>query len=83
MKTFVGECIRDSSEFRLLTKPHVMAAATFVAPDGDTIRVTRGPADLFDLPSQTEVSAHWHGERRTDGFRLTVAQLKSMPVEDW
>jgi len=39
--------------------------------------VTRRPSDLLDLPSTTDVLAHWHGEWRTD---VTVGQLKSMPV---
>jgi hypothetical protein len=51
-----GGGIRDGSEFKLLTKPTVMASATFASPDGKGwIRVARHPSDLFDLPDETEV----------------------------
>jgi hypothetical protein len=53
-------------------------ASTFIAPDGDAIRVTRRAADLFDLPDATEVLAHWHGQRLTEPFRLTVGTLKRL-----
>jgi hypothetical protein len=74
---FIGD-IRPASEFRLTAKVTSMAASTFIAPDGDTIRVTRRAADLFDLPDATEVLAHWHGRRLTEPFRLTVGTLKRL-----
>jgi hypothetical protein len=71
-------CIRPGTEFRLLTSLKAMASATFIAPDGNAIRVTRCPADLFNLPDETEVLAHWHGQWRADGFLLTVGELKRL-----
>jgi hypothetical protein len=38
--------------------------------------VTRRAADLFSLPDDTPILAHWHGQHRTDGFAMTVRLLK-------
>lgn len=75
---FVGDCIQDGTRFRLLKKATSQAPSTFTARRGDSMHVTRRLADLFDLPDETPVLAHWHGERRTDGFRLTVGALKAL-----
>jgi hypothetical protein len=53
------------------------APSTFAALLPDELRVTKRAADLFKLPDDTPVLAHWHGQWRTDGFATTVGQLKA------
>ena len=70
-----GEELRRADEFRLTAKPRNLAAASFIALlDGEVI-VTRRLADLLMLPPTTPVLANWHGERRTDVFLMTLADL--------
>ena len=68
--------VRPGSEFKLTSKPGNLASATFVAALPGELRVTRRLIDLFDLPDDTPVIAHWHGAHRTDGFATTVLELK-------
>ena len=42
--------------------------------------MTRRLTDIIHLPDETPVVAHWHGQHRTDGFSLTIADLKDMAV---
>jgi hypothetical protein len=72
---------RPASEFRLTAKANNMSSATFVAVEDGTIHVTRTLSDLFHLPDQTPVVAHWHGQYRTDGFALTVGELRLLAKE--
>jgi hypothetical protein len=65
-----GTDVRLGSDFRLTCKPSNAASATFVAVH----------ADIIHLPDETPVVAHWHGQHRTDGFSLTIADLKDMAV---
>ena len=81
MTTFVINGARPGSEFRLTAKATNTSNATFVAVEGSTIHVTRRLSDLFEFPDQTPVVAHWHGERRTDGFALTVGELRLLANE--
>lgn len=73
-----GAELRPAAEFRLTTKPGNLAAASFVALGGDVVTVTRRLVDLLGLPNATPVLANWHGERRTDVFLLTVAELRAL-----
>ena len=72
--TIVGA--RPGSEFRLTAPARRQSSATFVAVWDGTIRVTRRLSELFDLPDEVPVVAHWHGQFRTDGFALTVGELR-------
>jgi hypothetical protein len=74
--TIIGA--EPGERFQLTTIPTRMADATFVAVYGTTVHVTRRLSDLLTLPDDTPVVAHWHGQRRTDGFALTVGELKRM-----
>ena len=65
-------------DFRLTATPHALAAATFVAVGPASIQVTRRLADLWPLPDETPVVAHWHGQWRTDGFAMTVGELRRL-----
>jgi hypothetical protein len=72
----VGEALKPGSEFEYCARPDCQAAASFVAIGKDETIVTRRAADLFRLPDDTPVIANWHGERMTDAYLLTVAELK-------
>lgn len=67
---------RKGSEFQITAKPHCKSASTFVAWVPDGLFVTSHMDALFNLPDDTVVVAHWHGEWRTDGFGTTVKELK-------
>jgi hypothetical protein len=68
--------VRPGAEFQLTAKPSNMAQSTFAAVLPEEIRVTRRLTELFDLPNDTPVLAHWHGEWRTDGFATTIGELR-------
>lgn len=76
-----GADLRPGAEFSVTTKPSNKAASTFAALTRDGLAVTRRLADLWSLPDNTPVLAHWHGEYRTDGFSTTVGELKSKALE--
>lgn len=67
---------RPGDEFRMTSKPNVKAASTFVALTDSKAIVTHYAEELFELPPETNVIAHWHGEWRTAAFLLTVGELK-------
>jgi hypothetical protein len=67
---------RPGQEFQFATNPSNLAASTFFALVDGRLVVTRRADDLFCLPSETPVLAHWHGSYRTDGFAMTVGILK-------
>lgn len=67
---------RPASEFKLTYKPANQASATFVAVIPGEIVVTRCLNDILGYPDDTPVVAHWHGHYRTDGFAMTVGELK-------
>jgi hypothetical protein len=73
--------IRPGAEFRFTNKPSNKAASTFAALVDDKLVVTRRAEELFTLPDSTPVLAHWHGERRTDGFSMTVSLLEKKANE--
>ena len=73
---------RPNTEFRLTCKPSNLAALTFVAVHGDEVHVTRSAAQIAELPDDTPVVAHWHGERRTDGFAMTVVEFRAQYASD-
>ena len=73
----VSDTLRPASEFQFVSKPTNAAAANFIAVKKDELIVTRRASDLFALPDDTTVIANWHGERRTDAFLLTIAELKA------
>src|ERR1700722_1229856 len=75
-----GTDVRLGSDFRLTCKPSNAASATFVAVHDGVILVTRRLIDIIHMPDETPVVAHWHGQHRTDGFSLTIADLKDMAV---
>jgi hypothetical protein len=78
MISFTGPDLREGGEFEFVVPPDRRAHSTFVAPTSETeVLVTRRATDLFHLPDDTPVVAHWHGEYRTDAFRLTVGELKA------
>lgn len=68
---------RPGEEFQFTAKPTNKASGTFVAVVGDEMRVTNYAHELFGLPDETPVLAHWHGSYRTDGFAMTVGSLKA------
>jgi hypothetical protein len=78
--TITGD-VRPGREFQLTAKPTNMARSTFVAAADGNLIVTRRVSDLFALPDETPVVAHWHGEHRTDGFDMTVGSLKDLAVK--
>jgi hypothetical protein len=73
--------VRPGAEFRLTVKPWNAAPATFVAVTSTEIRVARRLVSLFDLPDATPVVAHWHGQYRTDGFALSVGELRALAAQ--
>ena len=75
-KSITGD-VRPSAEFEFTCEPRNMAQSTFTALTNGKLIVTRRFTDLCSLPDDTPVLAHWHGERRTDGFSTTIAQLKA------
>jgi hypothetical protein len=78
--TITGD-VRPGSAFRFACKPSNVATSTFAALVGGGLVVTRQATKLFDLPDDTPVLAHWHGQWRTDGFATTVGELKSKACE--
>lgn len=81
MTAFTITGARPGSEFRLIELATRMSSAIFVAVWDGTIHVTRRLSDLFSLPDEAPVVAHWHGQYRTDGFALTVGELRSLAKE--
>ena len=77
MLSIIGDDLRPGDEFKFVSNPANRASSTFAALTSDGLLVTRRATDLFDLPKDTPVLAHWHGERRTDGFATTVGMLKA------
>ena len=78
MITFAGTALRERNEFQILIRPENQASSTFMAPISETeILVTRRAQELFHLPDETPVVAHWHGGRRTAAFSLTIGLLKA------
>jgi hypothetical protein len=75
-----GTDVRLGSDFRLTCKPSSASSATFVAVHDGVIRVTRRLTDIIHLPDETPVVAHWHGQYRTDGFAMTIADLKGLAI---
>jgi hypothetical protein len=69
--------LRSGDEFKFVRNPANCASSTFAALIGDGLLVTRRATALFDLPEDTPVLAHWHGQHRTDGFAMTVGMLKA------
>jgi hypothetical protein len=69
--------LRVGEEFQFTNKPTSAAASTFAAVLPDELRVTRYASELFGLPDETPVLAHWHGNWRTDAYATTVGQLKA------
>jgi hypothetical protein len=67
--------LQPGERFRFTSKPSNMAASTFTAVTPERLVVTRRFVNLRDLPPETPVIAHWHGERRTDAFLSTVGDL--------
>ncbi len=76
-KAFITGDVRPGAEFEFITKSADPAASTFVALVDGKLIVTRYAVDLFGLPNDTPVLAHWHGRSRTEGFTMTVAELKA------
>lgn len=72
--------LRSGDEFEFTCNPNNRAASTFAALTSDDLLVTRRATALFDLPDDTPVLAHWHGQYRTDGFGMTVGMLKAKAV---
>jgi hypothetical protein len=68
--------VRPGHEFELTAKPTSKSKATFIVALPGELRVTRRLSDILDLPDNTPVIAHWHGQHRTDGFATTVGELK-------
>jgi hypothetical protein len=81
MTAFTITGARPGSEFRLTERADRLSNATFVAVWDGTIHVTRRLSDLFSMPDEVPVVAHWHGQYRTDGFALTVGELRSLAEE--
>jgi hypothetical protein len=69
--------IRPGDEFRFSSSPAAMASSTFTAITSAGAIVTRRFSNLENLPPETPVVAHWHGEWRTDAFPSTVGELKA------
>lgn len=78
MATFTIVGARPGTEFRLTEMANRQSSATFVAVSDGAIHVTRRLADLFGMADGVPVVAHWHGQYRTDGFALTVGELRSL-----
>ena len=77
----IGGDLRPGSEFRFTKAPHHAANSTFVALRDGRLFATRHATQLWDLPDDAPVIAHWHGERRTDGFATSVGELKKKAKE--
>ena len=73
--------VRPGAEFQFTAKPSNLAASTFTALVNGKLVVTRCAMNLFQLPDDTPVLAHWHGQYRTEGFAMTVAELKAKAEE--
>ena len=80
MSTITGD-VQPGEQFRFTCKPSYMARSTFTALVDGKLIVTRRAEDLFKLPDDTAVLAHWHREYRTDGFAMTVKLLKAKAKE--
>jgi hypothetical protein len=81
MMKISGPDVRPGEEFRFTKKPTNAADSTFITVVKDEILVTRRASDLFHLPDSQPVIAHWHGERRTDAFGMTIKELKKKAEE--
>ena len=71
-----GEDLRDGSEFEFVKSARLKADSTFIAILPDRLIVTRRYSKLMDLPSETPVIAHWHGQHRTDAFSFDGCRIK-------
>lgn len=74
--------VRPGGEFRLQRKASSLADATFIALLDGSARVTRRLTDLFGLPDETTVLANWHGQYRTDTFKLTIGELRRLARDE-
>jgi hypothetical protein len=70
------EDLRDGAEFIFVKKPTVQAPSTFTAVRGDEVLITRRFSSFENMPDETPVIAHWHGQYRTEAFLSTVGELK-------
>lgn len=75
INSIIGD-VRPGEEFSFEKKPTNLAKATFVALVDGKLVVTRRAIELFSLPDETPILAHWHGNHRTDAFVMNVRTLK-------
>jgi hypothetical protein len=80
--SFVITGARPGAEFRLTEPANNLSSATFVAVRDGTIYVTRRLSDLFTMADEVPVVAHWHGQYRTDGFAMTVGELRMLAEKE-
>ncbi len=80
IKAIEDDDLREGDEFRFTNKPNCKASSTFIAVRNDEVVVTRRFSNLENLPDDTPVIAHWHGQYRTEGFQSTIGALKKKAV---
>jgi hypothetical protein len=76
-EAFITGDVRQGAQFQFTNPPRRLASSTFSALVDGKLIVTRRATEIFHLPDNTPVLAHWHGEWRTDGFATTIAELKA------
>jgi hypothetical protein len=81
MNDMITGDVRPGQEFEFTAKPSNKATSTFTALLEGTLIVTKRAEELFNLPDKTAVLAHRHGEYQTDGFAMTVGQLKKKAAQ--
>ena len=84
MRVEAGEAegdLRDGAEFRFVKKVNCQAPSTFTVVAQGMVIVTRRFSNLFKLPDDTPIVAHWHGQYRTEAFLSTLGKLKAKAKE--
>lgn len=70
--------MRPGSEFQFADAPSRKAKAPIIAINGDEVVATYYVSDLKRMPDEAIVIACWHGQWRTDGFHMTLGDLRTI-----
>ena len=72
--------MRPGAEFQFADPPRTKAKAPIIAIHGNEVVATYYVSDLKRLPDEAIVVACWHGQWKTDGFHMTLGDLRAIAV---
>lgn len=70
--------MRPGAEFKFDDAPTSKLKAPIIAIHGDEVVATLYLNDLKRMPDDAVVIACWHGKWRTDGFSMTLGELRKI-----